>query len=427
MGRQYARQELYDLVWSEPKAVLAKRLGISDVGLGKVCQRANIPVPPRGYWALRSAGKPVAKIPLPPRALGQSDTITVSTAAPRHDEPVGELPPPPVFDEPVEEVIQRAARQVGKVTVPKSLESPHHLVAKLLTQDDERRRKVAEASYYWDKPRFEAPAAKRRLRLINAILMAMTRAGFKPVCDGKDAEHLRVCVGEQWVEFSIEPTKASRSHIALFDENNSGPRQPLRIKVRSTVACPPGVRTEWTDTEDQTLESVIPDVVLSLAVMGELHYRADVRHGYDWLVKRKAEEEEAARKAEELAERNAREARLRQDKARQDHLFGQVMSWQVSGQLREFVAAVRQHPEAPDHFELVEAWSTWALAEADKLDPIRGAIQTIVESREGILGGEPESEVTRPAQRVTAQPASVSPSTIERRYFPGMPWFLRNR
>lgn len=51
MVHQLTRTELYELVWSEPMTKLAKRFGISDVGLAKACRRAGIPVPERGYWA----------------------------------------------------------------------------------------------------------------------------------------------------------------------------------------------------------------------------------------------------------------------------------------------------------------------------------------------------------------------------------------
>jgi hypothetical protein len=40
-------QELFDLVWSEPTRTIAKRLGISDVGLAKACRRADLLLPPR--------------------------------------------------------------------------------------------------------------------------------------------------------------------------------------------------------------------------------------------------------------------------------------------------------------------------------------------------------------------------------------------
>ena len=60
--------ELYERVWSVPIKRLAPELGLSDVGLAKICRRCNIPVPPRGYWAQVQFGKAVKRAPLPPIA-----------------------------------------------------------------------------------------------------------------------------------------------------------------------------------------------------------------------------------------------------------------------------------------------------------------------------------------------------------------------
>ncbi len=40
-----SREELYNLVWSEPFSTLSKKYAISDVGLRKACIRMNIPLP----------------------------------------------------------------------------------------------------------------------------------------------------------------------------------------------------------------------------------------------------------------------------------------------------------------------------------------------------------------------------------------------
>jgi hypothetical protein len=48
---EFTRQELYDLVWSEPIKTLAARFDISDVGLAKTCHKENVPVPEGGHWA----------------------------------------------------------------------------------------------------------------------------------------------------------------------------------------------------------------------------------------------------------------------------------------------------------------------------------------------------------------------------------------
>src|ERR1700742_1941506 len=54
-----SRRELYDLVWSTPVSTVAESFGLSDVGLAKICERHRVPVPPRGYWAKKEAGKKV--------------------------------------------------------------------------------------------------------------------------------------------------------------------------------------------------------------------------------------------------------------------------------------------------------------------------------------------------------------------------------
>jgi len=57
------REKLYQEVWSVPILQLAKKYGLSDVGLAKICRKMKIPRPPRGYWAKRSFGQPT-KIPI---------------------------------------------------------------------------------------------------------------------------------------------------------------------------------------------------------------------------------------------------------------------------------------------------------------------------------------------------------------------------
>ena len=45
MTHPVTREELYALVWSEPIQKLARRYGLSDPGLGKLCERYDIPNP----------------------------------------------------------------------------------------------------------------------------------------------------------------------------------------------------------------------------------------------------------------------------------------------------------------------------------------------------------------------------------------------
>jgi hypothetical protein len=54
--KEYTRQELYDLVWTTPLVKLAKRYGLSDVGLRKICVKHDIPTPPPGRSSIYSEG-----------------------------------------------------------------------------------------------------------------------------------------------------------------------------------------------------------------------------------------------------------------------------------------------------------------------------------------------------------------------------------
>lgn len=73
------REALYEQVWAEPLRTLAKRFGISDVGLKRICRRHDIPTPGLGYWAKVEHGKPVKKLPLPSLPARRSDVVVIRT------------------------------------------------------------------------------------------------------------------------------------------------------------------------------------------------------------------------------------------------------------------------------------------------------------------------------------------------------------
>ena len=54
-----SRRELYRQVWSTAMTRLAKKYGLSDVGLAKICRKHDVPRPARGYWAKKQYGKAV--------------------------------------------------------------------------------------------------------------------------------------------------------------------------------------------------------------------------------------------------------------------------------------------------------------------------------------------------------------------------------
>ena len=157
MAHTLTRQELYEMVWAEPKTSLAKKFGVSDVWLSKICRAATVPIPPRGYWAKIAAGKIPPRIALPARDLGQTERVRIKPDryVDQADDESAELPPPPTFSDDIEEVTAKARKRLGRLTVVKSLDSPHHLIAELLEADEQRRREAEGKTYVWDKPIFD--------------------------------------------------------------------------------------------------------------------------------------------------------------------------------------------------------------------------------------------------------------------------------
>jgi hypothetical protein len=79
---RYNRADLFQRVWDKPVRIVAKELGVSDVALAKTCKKLYVPLPGRGYWARKAAGKNVGPRPelrplvLPPRAVhGIGDSL----------------------------------------------------------------------------------------------------------------------------------------------------------------------------------------------------------------------------------------------------------------------------------------------------------------------------------------------------------------
>lgn len=111
-GRRISCEELYALVWEKPLIRLGADFGITGNGLAKIFDRLHVPYPPRGYWAKKEAGKPVATLKLPAR----SDGIVEWT----------EIHPTPPKPKPLPEIQAVATTEaVSKFVIPEMLDDLH--------------------------------------------------------------------------------------------------------------------------------------------------------------------------------------------------------------------------------------------------------------------------------------------------------------
>lgn len=369
----FTRQALYDLVWSEPMKTVAATIGISDVALAKACRRACIPVPERGYWAKKQAGRSANRPELPPRFPGSSDTVEVGTSKGwyRDTDLLNDpLPPPPEFSEDIVALRDRVSKMVGAVENLRLVTMAHPLIAKLLAQDEERRIEHDKYPYSWDKPRYESGIGKRRIRILNSVFVATHRLGCTPrmstskyAADNGDAS---IYVGNQVVHFNLKTINRTEKTGTSDKEK---PRLALSIlhEEGGTQAI-----HYWEDKDDSPIEKHLTSIVIEIMIASELQHRALTESHHKWRVQRKSELEEEARQKKIEAERKARELREKQERGRIERLLASATALQQAETIRSFVEAIRARSgELAASNEKIETWATWALAQANRIDPTK--------------------------------------------------------
>jgi integrase len=81
--RHYFKREApFELVWTAPVYEVAARLGVSDMAVAKLCRRADIPLPPRGYWQRLEAGQCIARPSLPVAPPGLPPLLRIRATHP---------------------------------------------------------------------------------------------------------------------------------------------------------------------------------------------------------------------------------------------------------------------------------------------------------------------------------------------------------
>jgi hypothetical protein len=116
---RYERAKLYEEVWVDAITTVAKRYGISDVALRKICRKLAVPLPTLGYWAKTAAGKKLPTPPLP-KYSGPTEIVRQRYVS---DEPVEPDP---------EHLVARRefeTKPENRIVVSETLEMPHPLIA----------------------------------------------------------------------------------------------------------------------------------------------------------------------------------------------------------------------------------------------------------------------------------------------------------
>jgi len=360
-----SRQTLYDEVWAHPMTTLAKKYGLSDVGLRKICKKMLIPLPPQGYHLQTFKGK---KPPLPDRTdVPQEHIIRVLTTKPSKIAPDDSIP---------EIAFERQA--ANRIVVPAKLVSPHPLVvsrAKALAKEKPSQygriqsQRTSSGGLYIFPSSFD-----RVLRLLDALIKALGKRNFKVFePEGKRIIHIQIL--EESIPIDIfEPAKQRDHHptpeeskrewlVPRYDYLPTGNVQ-LRIADYYTKVL-------FSETPKRRLEDNLNEVIIRL-----IRYALEQKQ--DRLERERQHQEWLAR---EERRRQLLEAIGREKKRVQD-LEAQAENWHRAEIIRAYVEALKkaegEEDSHTDDSPLAE-WIAWAQRQADRLDPLVASPPSILD------------------------------------------------
>ncbi|WP_162575878.1 hypothetical protein [Variovorax sp. PBL-H6] len=336
------RSELYALVWQTPLRHLGPKLGLSDVGLSKLCRRYDIPVPPVGYWTRLAAGKTCVQTTLPPSEidhevhLPEKDTTAArSSDATRVQQ--------------IQQAFSRAKDAVvlQSIDVPPSLDHCHPLVAKTarffqsIERDEAKLAVEAEEARRLRRPFFGGMSSHKMslgryvagsgclritatlthidwiLRFHEALIRGLIAGGCQVVADRGDASNtveIRRAGGAIKLNFSeqVEKIAQPRHQDFLFHRDEYRALDGYKLKLERDWHV---IARQWTGSREQ-LEQQLPEITRALIAFPEAEVLRSKLLAEEAAIQRK-QEREAARAhnvamAAEQARTQRREARANQ-------------------------------------------------------------------------------------------------------------------
>jgi hypothetical protein len=362
---ELTREELYRQVWKVPISELAAQYGIAGKELAKICDRLKIRYPTRWYWSNKSAGKSVVKYRLLPPDDDTPQTVTIT-------------PRPPAATIPKLTSERRVnAEAIGDPATPASvterLVRPHAIIAGWLDEHGRRRREYS-LSDSLGRRIISSPELsgleRRRFRILDALLKELERQGGR--AKGGERRALYVEMAGEPIEFQLrEKLKQVKRPLTAEEKRysfipNRGWKQELQPTGKLVLAIktylPPGLRAEWLETDEKSLESLLPQIVATF-----------ISAGPKLAEQRRQREEE--RRQWELAEQQRREDQQRRklDDNRWRRFVELAHQWRAAETARQFIDALKDAGIDPDqHIGDTRAadWIAWAEDRLLKMDPL---------------------------------------------------------
>jgi len=364
--KTFTPQQLFEMVWERPVLIIAKEIGVSDVGLSKACRKAGITLPTRGHWA-----KPAPKHPRRPKPPVSTTPITFHVL---NVEKAVRLKPENVVKDP------------KMLIVPTELSDPHPLVKKWLGAA--RKAKELNNALVFDKTKvlnshISRNEVDRCALLYDSLIKASESSGFiwGTGSNGSfvqvDGEELLITIQERIKRFDIPPPPPksfkpgqgwkpdfTAMRAARFGWEPTGVLS-LIVDARSEVL----IQKTWTDSKTGKLESKL-DQILTGFVRIALSVKA--QRSSDEASRRRRAEEERVRK-------EGIDQQRRLDKLRQN-LMKNLEGWERAQRLQAFIQAAVEASSKDEAAQMALAmWVSWASRQVELLDPLKVDISKVIE------------------------------------------------
>jgi len=356
------RDALYAEVWSSPITHIAKRLGMSDRGLAKLCARHEIPVPPRGWWAKKTAGQKASQTPLLPLKNRHRAIIT-------SEKREGPVEPTVAPGNQLPEIAFEL-NPANVIVVSERLGRAHPFVrrtSQALREAKPRERGLLTPGAPALSIRVSRVQVPRALRVMDALIKALDARGHQPELPKEGiglvatvlGEHLRISLMELTKKTPRPPTEWERKSLA----NGWTTAAPYDLLPSGTLVLRIGDSTypqyELRDGATSRIEDGLNHFVRRLIEEAEKERQ------------RLAQREKQRLEREEQARIHAEQERLRLMEEERIKQWSQWMSnWKEARDVRDFAAALRAARSPIEPGSKVDGWLQWADAYALRIDPL---------------------------------------------------------
>ena len=371
-----SREALYIKVWETPTVKLAKEFGVSDVAVGKMCKKLDIPKPPLGYWRKVQTGQ---KKIIPPLSKPKEKIQTGVWIYPRSEERTLK------FEEEYKEqtlaVEQKIAEKLNNKNLPEikvseSLYKPHPLIVQ--TQKAFSKKETDSYGALWNpyennylNLRISRQNLQRALLIMDALIKGLEKTGGRVSIEKNNQ-------GGSRTEFKIDEIKLKislREDFKRFERKiTAEDKKKNPYDYHKYYYEPSGIFTftaegdyrihrNWRDGKTSQVEDHLNDIVVGIFRLAEECRREEID--------RKNEERRELKNAVEYEKRKIIQ---KKELERRELLETLSARWRKSRDLVDFIKGLEaklieekdQIAEDSNEAQLM----SWAYNHAAQMNPI---------------------------------------------------------